>query len=124
MALKSPPIVLWNTATSSSTFTINCLWDSATNIQNDEIWMELEYFGSSANTQSSFSSDGLANPLATAADQTTNSETWTISPSMTNANEFQLNVTVTPGRVGPVIAHVYLNKPSTTVFVDPLIVVS
>ena len=102
--LKSPPIVLWNTATSSSTFTINCLWDSATNIQNDEIWMELEYFGSSANTQSSFSSDGLANPLATAADQTTNSETWTISPSMTNANEFQLNVTVTPGRVGPEVA--------------------
>ena len=78
----------------------------------------------SANTQSTFVNDGLADPLATPANQTTNSETWTGTGGFTNAQEFQLNVTVTVNRVGPVIARVHLGEASKTVYVDPIIVIS
>ncbi len=127
----SPPIVEWIDSTGSKTLTINCLWDSATDIQDDEIWVEFEFLSASADVESDLASDRLltnrsveADILAAPADQTTNSDAWTISPSMTNANKFQLNATVTINRVGPVIARVYLAKPSTTVFVDWLIVVT
>jgi len=59
---------------------------------------------------------------STPADQTTNATAWT--ETLTNDNEFELAVTVTVNRVGPVIARVCLAKPSTTIYVDPLIVKS
>ncbi len=118
----SPPIVKWVDATGSTTFTINGIWSSVTDIQDDEIWVEIEYLSASADTESDLVNDGMADILATPADQTTNSEAWT--EALANENKFQLNSTVTVNRVGPVIARVYLAKPSTTVFIDPLIVVS
>ncbi len=116
---KSPPIVKWVKTTGSKTFTVNCLWDSAVDIQDDEVWLEIEYLSASADTDSDLASDRMADIQATPADQTTNAVAWTISPSMTNANEFEVAVTVTVNRVGPVIAHVCLAKPSTTIFADP-----
>ncbi len=120
--LISQPIVIWNDTTGSRTFTIQCLWDSVTDIQNDEIWAEFEYLSASADTESDLANDGLANILASPADQTTNATAWT--ESLTNDNEFELSVTVTVNRVGPVIARVHLGKPSTTVYVDPKITAS
>ncbi len=116
---KSPPIVKWVKTTGSKTFTVNCLWDSAVDIQDDEVWLEIEYLSASADTDSDLASDRMADIQATPADQTTNAVAWTISPSMTNANEFEVAVTVTVNRVGPVIARVCLAKPSTTIFADP-----
>jgi hypothetical protein len=43
---------------------------------------------------------------------------------MSNPNKFKCAVTVTPGKAGPVTARIYLAKPSTTIYVDPLIMVS
>ena len=119
---KSPPIYSWVDATGSTTFTVNCLWDSVTNIQNDEVWLEIEFLEASADVDSAFADDRMADITATPADQTTNAEVWT--ESLTNDNEFAVAVTVTVNRVGPVIARVCLAKPSTTIYVDPLIVKS
>ncbi len=115
---KSPPIVAWVDSTGSKTFTINCLWDSAVDIQDDEVWLELEFLEASADTDSAFADDRMADIQATPADQTTNAVPWTISPSMTNANEFEVAVTVTVNRVGPVIGRVCLAKPTTAIFVS------
>ncbi len=120
-ATRSLPLYAKIRTTGAKTFKIQCLWDSATDAQNNEIYFRLEYLGAAANTQSTLDySTRMANVLATPADHTTNSEAWTISPSMTNANTFELSGTVTINRVGPVIAHVFLAKPSTTMFVGPL----
>ena len=117
---KSPPIPgVWVDSTGTKTFKVNCLWDSATDIQNDEAWLEVEFLEASADTGSGFANDRPADVLAAPADQTTNAVPWTISPSMTNANEFELSVTVTVNRVGPAIIKVCLAKPSTTIFADP-----
>ena len=118
-ALVGPPIDFRVGSTGSKTFTVNCLWDSATDIQNDEIRLRLEFLPTAADTQSDVDDDGPVDVLASPADQTTNAETWTISPSMTNANEFELSVTKTINRVGLLRGWVELMKPSTTIFFDP-----
>ncbi len=117
---KTPPIPgIWVDTTGSTTFTFNCLWDSATDIQNDEAWIEAEFLEASADTGSGFVDDRPTNVLTAPGDQTTNAVAWTISPSMTNANEFELSITVTVNRVGPIILRACLGKPSTTIFFDP-----
>ena len=116
---KSPSIYAWVDSTGSQTFTVQCLWDSVTDIQDDEIWLEIEFLEASADTDSAFADDRMADITATPADQTTNATAWT--ETLTNDNEFALAVTVTVNRVGPVVARVCLAKPSTTVYVDPKI---
>ncbi len=119
---KSPWIYAWVDGTGSKTFTVQCLWDSVTDIQDDEIWLEIEFLEASADPDSAFADDRMADISATPADQTTNATPWT--ETLTNDNEFELAVTVTVNRVGPVIARVCLAKPSTTVYVDPLLVIT
>jgi len=123
--LISSPLGIWNDTTGSRTFKVNCLWDSVVNIKDDQIWLEIEYLGFAGNTDSIFSSentgagnDGLDNILASNADQTTNAIVWT--EDLTNENEFELSVTVTVNRVGPVIGRIHLAEPNTTVYIDAL----
>lgn len=116
IALESPPIHAWTGSTTSKTFTIEGLWDSATNIQDDEIWMELEYPANNTDGLGAVARDKCA-ILGTPADQTASSETWTTT-GLTNPNKFKLSVTVTPGKAGPITARVYLAKASTTVYID------
>ena len=118
-ALISTEIMGWTSSTTTKTFTIEGVWDSATNIQDDEIWMELRYPANNTNPLCAFATDRCA-VRGTPADQTASSATWTTT-GLTNPNKFKLSVTVTPGKVGPICARVYLAKPSTTVYVDPLI---
>ena len=112
-------IVNWNETTGSKTFTVHGIWDSATNIQNDEIWMELYYLGTAADTRGLMSNDGKANPIVAAADQSASTEAWTGTGGFTNANKFKLDVTVTINRKGCWGVKVFLAKPSTTVYICP-----
>ena len=120
--LVSPPIAIWIDSTGAKTLTIQCLWDSVTDIEDDEIWLEVEYLSASADTESDFINDGLADILASPAPQTTNSTAWT--ENLTNDNEFAINVTPTINRVGLALCRVHLAKPSTTVYVDPKVTVT
>lgn len=122
--LISPPIVAWVDATGSTTFTVHLNWDNATDLDNDEIWLEVEYLSASADTESDFFNNGMADILATPAAQTTSTEGWTGTGGFTNENKQQLDVTVTVNRVGPVICRVHLAKPSVTVYVDPKVEVA
>ncbi len=119
IALESIPIHGWTNSTTEKTFTVEGVWDSATNIQNDEIWMELEYPANNTDGLGAVAR-GKCAILGTPADQTASAATWT-TIGLTNPNKFKLSVTVTPGKAGPITARVYLAKPSTTVYIDPLI---
>jgi len=122
--LVSPEIAIWNDAVGSSkTVTVEILHDSATNLTDGEIWLEVEYLGTSGYPLSSFVSDAKADILATSADQATSSETWTTT-GMSNPNTQKLSVTFTPQEAGYFQAKVYLAKASKTVYVCPKLTVS
>jgi hypothetical protein len=120
--LQSVAIGGWFPDADSQTLTVDCLIDSATNLQDDEVWMEVHYPANNT--------DGLGTTahnrraiLGTPADVTTSSATWTTT-GMSNPNEFKLSVTVDPGKVGPFEIRVYLAKPSTTIYVDPKVTIT
>lgn len=117
--LESPPINGWTDSTSEKTFTIEFVHDSATALQNDEIWMELEYPANNSDGLGAIATSRCA-ILGSPADTTDSSETWTTT-GLTNPNTRKLSVTCTPGKAGPITARVYLGKASTTVYVDPVI---
>ncbi len=122
--LISPEIVKWNGIVGSSiTVTVDILHDSLTNLQDDEIWLEVQYLGTSGFPLSSFIDDAAADYLATPADQAASSATWTTT-GLTNPNEQQLSVTFTPQEKGFIHAKVHLAKASYTVYIDPELQVS
>jgi hypothetical protein len=124
VAVETTAISIWNADVGSSkTVAVEILHDSATNLTDGEIWLEVEYLGTSGFPLSSFVSDAKADVLATAADQTTSSETWTTT-GMTNPNKQKLSVTFTPQEAGYFQVKVYLAKASKTVYVCPKLTVS
>ena len=122
---KSPPIVAWVDSTGAKTFTVHLNFDSATDLDDDEVWLEIEYLEASADTDSAFADDRTSDIKASidgsASAQATSTEAWTGTGGFTNENKQQLDVAATVNRVGPVIARVCLAKPSTTIYVDPKI---
>lgn len=121
--LDSPPIFMWNTNTTEKTFTIEGVFDGATNLQNNEVWMELEYPADNTSGLGAVSTSRCV-PLGVPADLSASTETWEGTSGFSNENKFKLSVTCTPGKAGPVTARVYLAKASTTVYIDPKITVS
>ncbi len=122
-ALNSPEIVRWNETTGSSiTVTVETITDNVT-LTDGECWLEVQYLGTSGVPLSSFIEDAKADVLATAANQTTSSETWTTT-GLTTPVKQKLSVTFTPQEKGFIHAVVKLAKASTTVYVDPELTVT
>ena len=119
---KSPTIHGWTDSTTEKTFTIEGIYDSATNLQNDEVFIELEYPANNTDGLGAMASDQCI-LLAAPADKTSSDVTWTTT-GLTNPNKFKLAVTITPGKAGPITARVCLAKASTTIYIDPMIVES
>lgn len=123
MGLSSPVIHLWNSSTSQMTVTVHGIWDSASNLKKDEVWIEVEY---PADTSSGLGTIATSRviyaPADTPADLTTSTETW--GGSMSNPNKFKMAVTFTPAKAGPIAVRVYVVKPSTTLYICPKVVIS
>ena len=112
----SPEITLRNSALVSTVFTLNVYRDNATLLQDDEIYAVFEYFDASGNTQSVFVNDvgKRADIGAVPANRSTISDPgWTEDGSPSNPTYYELKATITPGRVGPVRAKVYLPKTTS-----------
>jgi hypothetical protein len=120
--LKSPEIVQWCDSTGSKTATIEIVTDNVT-LTDAECWIEVMYLGTSGYPLGSWISDAKAGVLATAANQTTSSETWTTTGLATPVKQ-KLAVTFTVNEKGYIHARVVLAKATTTVYVDPLITIS
>lgn len=129
ITLESPEIVQWNETTGSSiTATIEVVHDSVGSgtsgaLTNAECWLEVQYLGTSGVPLGTFDSDVKADILASAADQTSSSETWTTT-GLTTPVKQKLSVTFTPQEKGYVHAVVKFAIPSETVYVDPKLTIA
>lgn len=119
--LITDEIVRWNeTIGSAITVTVEILHDpgSPGSLNDDEIWLEVQYLGTSGVPLGSFIDDAKSDVLAAAAPQTSSSATWTTT-GMSNPTTQKLSVTFTPQEVGFIHAVVKMAKPSYTVYVCP-----
>lgn len=121
--IDTPERVRWNdTVGTPITLTVHIVRDSLTNLTDKEIWLEVDYLGTSGVPLGS-PIDDRGGLIASAADQTTSAEVWTTT-GLTNPNEQQLSVTFTPQEAGYIHYKVRLAKASTTVYVDQKAVIS
>lgn len=120
--LIGPDYMVWATATGvSKTVTMAIISSAALN--NNDIWLEVVYLGSSGSPQGSVVQSYPATPLTAASAVPTDSgSTWN-SPPATPALQ-SLSVSFTPQAIGLYAVRVKLGKASTTVWVDPLIQVT
>lgn len=117
LPLESDPIVIWNELTTSITVTVHVVTDNVT-LTDAECWIEVEELGTTGFPLSVIQSDRAADILATPANQTTSTETWTTT-GLTTPVKQKLHVTFTPAEKGPLKVRVMLAKASTTVYVCP-----
>lgn len=132
VTLKSPEISRFYTPTGSPvspiTVTVDIVQDGGSPapiaLKDDEIWLEVQYLGTSGVPLASFLTDckggsssmPFGDALEDAADQTASSATWS---GTTQPTKQKLEVTFTPQEAGYIHAVVHLAKPGTTVYVDP-----
>jgi hypothetical protein len=89
-------------------------------LNDDDIWMDIEYLGNASYPLGSLATCRKATIMSSNAAVPSSSATWSGSPAVTQ----KLEVTFTPQMKGPIKARVYVAKPSITVYVDPLITVA
>lgn len=107
-----------NTAVGSAkTITVEILHDSTTDLTDGDIWLEVECLGTSGAPLGVYTS-GRRGVLATAADHTNSSVTWTTT-GLTNPNKQFLTVSVTPQEVGNIMVRAMVAKSSYTVYINP-----
>lgn len=112
------PISIWNeTVGSSVTVTVECRGGAVPN--NDEVWMDVEYLGTSGFPIASFATTTKDDLLASGSACTSSSETWGGSTS-----SFKLTKAVTPQEKGPITVYVKVAKASSTFYIDPKITLS
>jgi hypothetical protein len=120
----SPDMLINNTTTGSAkTITVDIIHDSVTNLTDAEVWLQVEYLGTSGQAIGSVITDAKSSVIATAADQTASGATWTTT-GLTNPNKQKLEVTLTPQQKGYFICRVCCAKASKTIYIDPKPVVT
>jgi hypothetical protein len=103
---------------SARTATVEIISSGTLNV--DDVFLSLEYLGTSGSTLASFKS---SKPSAvSAAALPTSSVTWN-SPPGTPVKQY-LQVTFTPLTAGRVRGRVHLGKPSTTIWINPQIAIA
>ena len=116
----SLPITIWNdTVGSSKTLTVYGIWGGGAVPNNDDLWFEVGYLGSSATPIGSAATSGKASYLAANAAYASDSSTWGGSTT-----KFKMTATFTPQMKGPIFVLIRVAKLSTTVYIDPEIEVT
>jgi hypothetical protein len=118
------PLSIWNTVTASNvTVTVYGVWGGGAVPNNDDIWIEVSYQGSSSTPVATINTANTkADYLATNAAQSSDGSTWGGSTTA-----FKMAVTLSspqPALAGPIYVTVKAAKASTTFYVDPKIVLS
>ena len=115
-------IAEWNNTTGSSVTATVEIENGGVTLKNSEVWMVVEYLGSSATPVASFVSSGVATFLTAGTNIPTSSVSW--AGSLGSAVKQYLQVSFTPQLKGFVRATVYVARPSLTVYIDPVITFS
>lgn len=121
----SPWIDRYHSGTSAITPYLECLRDNSSGavFQDDEIWAEFSYQGTTGYPKASFAKDRMA-PLGSAADQTTSSKSssdWTGETGTPGLFKIDSGAAITPAEIGHLRARIVVGEPSVTVYVDPQI---
>jgi hypothetical protein len=120
LPFESQPITIWNDSTSAiTTLTIYGTTTGGGVPKDDELWVEVEYLGSSLTPQGSFITSTKADNLAASAatNNSADASTWGGSGA---GNGFKIVVpTFAPGQKGPINIVIKAAKASTTYYVDP-----
>ena len=116
----SLPITIWNDSTSAiTTLTFYGTTTGGGVPNDDDIWAEVEYLGSSATPQGSFKTTTKADNLAASAATNNSSDgsTWAGGGA---GNGFKIVVpSFTPGMKGPINITIKVAKASATYYIDP-----
>ena len=97
--------------------------NDGTTFQDDEVWIEVEYLGTSGFPLTLFASDRAADVFATPANQPTSSETWTTT-GLTTPIKQSIAVSVTPQEKGLIRARVCHAVASKALYYCPKMVVA
>lgn len=120
----SPWIDCYHSGTSAITPSLEIVRSgSATAYQDDEVWAEFSYQGTSGIPLATIVSDRKA-LLAAAADQTTgalNASGWTGENATSWFGKLNPTSAITPAEIGHLRARIVVGEPSITVYVDPTI---
>lgn len=117
---ESVPLAIWNdTVGSSVTATVYGIWGGGSVPNNDDIWVEAEYLGSSGSPLGSFISSGKADGLASNVALSSDASSWGGSTTA-----FKTTVTFTPQQKGLIYLTVKAAKASSTFYIDPKIELS
>lgn len=118
------PVAIWNdTVGSPVTVTICGISNLAAGAlpNNDDIWIDVDYFSDATSTKMSHATSGKATVLDSNAACASDSSSWGGSPT---GGAFKMSVTVTPQQKGYIYVNVKCAKASTTFYVDPLLTLS
>jgi hypothetical protein len=121
---ESMPIAIWNDTTASNvTVTVYGIWGGGAVPNNDDIWLEVSYMGSSATPLATINTANTkADALATNAAQSSDASSWGGSTTA-----FKMSVTLSspqPGMKGYIYVTVKAAKVSSTFYIDPKVVLS
>lgn len=114
------PISIWNDTTGASvTVTLQGIWGGGAVPNNDEIWIDVGYLGTSGFPIVSQATSGKADGLASGSAIPAGSGTWGGSTT-----KFAMSATFTPMEIGPITVNVKVAKVSSVFYIDPKIAVS
>jgi hypothetical protein len=111
-----------NNATIGGPRTATVEFISSASLNNDEISLLLEYEGTAGSSLASIVTTMPATVLTTPTAVPTSTATWNSSPATPVRQHLQ--VTFTPQVLGRVRGQIRLGKPSTTVYVDPRLILT
>jgi len=116
--LFSREIAQWqNTSGTSKTASIYLTTDATLN--DNDFWAELEYPTDSSTPLGATVSSKMA-WFGTPAELTSDGSTWA---GTAKAKKYRIDLAFTPRQKGPVKVRLFMAKASTTVYVDPLLVI-
>jgi hypothetical protein len=123
MPSECMPIVIWNDITGTNrVVTVYGIWGGGAVPNNNDIWIDVEYPGSSTSPLSTIVSTAPADILAAGIGVGSDSSTWGGSTT-----PFKLTATLSspqPAMKGPLLIIVKVAKASSTFYIDPQPVLS
>jgi hypothetical protein len=116
---ESEPLVIAPAAAGSPVnITVYGVWAGGSVPTNKQVWMEVGYLGSSSTPLLTFVTGTIADPLAAASNQPTDTSTWGGSTT-----PFKLTATVTPAMLGEMYIVIKVASTNAT-YIDPQPVLS
>lgn len=128
LPLASPWRAVWVDTTTSKTLTWQYVADTnvaagqgagtAFAFQNNQVWIEAMYFGSSTSPLGTFASSAPSTPLVAPTDNAAGSGTWTTT-GLTTPKQGECTLTFTTALKGPMLARICVGTASKTIYADP-----